>query len=412
MTSIQIRKLGPATVAFMALMIGILVGFYAILFYASRAADLKGFFSIVGTGLLVAGGSFVIGGLLGFLFGIPRTLQAQQSEQTYISSFQSESLHDDTKSGEERKNNQGLDNGKAAYYQANTNLEQISDWLTKILVGVGLTQLTKMPTFFVELGNQLSPAFGNFESSATFSVAVFVFFIVCGFLIFYLWTRLYMAGELKRADLGSELSEVRSRMQRIEEQNLKDASALGAVQQMLNPPEGIHGISESELISKIKAASSQVKAQIFYQARIVRTENWKREATKYKMERTIPIFRALITSDEEDKYYANYGQLGFALKDKRKPDYQGAERVLSRAIEIRGSWKRQGWVSYEFVRAICRIHMDPNFQNHSASGSEDRQKIFDDLSVAAKSQDVQGWFLDTPEIIEWMDLNRITMDDL
>src|ERR1700730_13401118 len=28
----------------------------------------------------------------------------------------------------------------------NTNLEQISDWLTKILVGVGLTQLHKLPT--------------------------------------------------------------------------------------------------------------------------------------------------------------------------------------------------------------------------------------------------------------------------
>jgi hypothetical protein len=32
----------------------------------------------------------------------------------------------------------------AAAYEANTNLERISDWLTKILVGVSLTQLTKI----------------------------------------------------------------------------------------------------------------------------------------------------------------------------------------------------------------------------------------------------------------------------
>ncbi len=30
-------------------------------------------------------------------------------------------------------------------YRSNTNLEQISDWLTKILVGVGLTQQTFFP---------------------------------------------------------------------------------------------------------------------------------------------------------------------------------------------------------------------------------------------------------------------------
>ena len=53
------------------------------------------------------------------------------------------------------------------------------------------------------------------------------------------------------------------------------------------------------------------------------------------MERTIPIFRALITSDTEKRYHANFAQLGFALKDQRKPAWSEAEEALSRAIAIR-----------------------------------------------------------------------------
>jgi predicted secreted protein len=57
----------------------------------------------------------LIGGLLGFLFGIPRTLQQEASQATE----------------QNRK-----DRPQETNYAVNTNLDQISDWLTKILVGV------------------------------------------------------------------------------------------------------------------------------------------------------------------------------------------------------------------------------------------------------------------------------------
>jgi len=41
-------------------------------------------------------------------------------------------------------------------YSGNTNLEQISDWLTKILVGVGLTQLREIPGQVQRLATQCS----------------------------------------------------------------------------------------------------------------------------------------------------------------------------------------------------------------------------------------------------------------
>src|SRR6266508_6277591 len=83
-------------------------GLGAILVYA------WGDWDILAVAALVAGGAFVAGGLLGFLFGIPRSLAGPE----------------------------GSVDGAAAggAYRPNTNLEQISDWLTKILVGVGLVQ--------------------------------------------------------------------------------------------------------------------------------------------------------------------------------------------------------------------------------------------------------------------------------
>ena len=59
-------------------------------------------------------------------------------------------------------------------YPVNTNLEQVSDWLAKIIVGVTLPQLTVLPEW---LGK------------------------VAGFLAGYLMTRLYLASALKRAEL-------------------------------------------------------------------------------------------------------------------------------------------------------------------------------------------------------------------
>ncbi|MEA5511943.1 hypothetical protein VB715_19395 [Crocosphaera sp. UHCC 0190] len=74
--------------------------------------------------IIIAFSSFALGGLIGFLFGIPRYFNEKKS---YNSSSQSS------------ENSQSRSN--QINYRSNTNLEQISDWLTKILVGVGLTQL-------------------------------------------------------------------------------------------------------------------------------------------------------------------------------------------------------------------------------------------------------------------------------
>ncbi len=69
--------------------------------------------SVFSVACMSAGASMLGGGLFGFLFGIPRSLQAQKDEVAA--------------SGREPAAE------KPSGYGPNTNLEQISDWLTKIL---------------------------------------------------------------------------------------------------------------------------------------------------------------------------------------------------------------------------------------------------------------------------------------
>src|SRR5690348_5138906 len=45
--------------------------------------------------------------------------------------------------------------GASERYASNSNLEQISDWLTKLLVGAGLVQLTSTPGRLRDLGEYL-----------------------------------------------------------------------------------------------------------------------------------------------------------------------------------------------------------------------------------------------------------------
>jgi hypothetical protein len=127
---------------------------------------------------LVGLGALAVGFFAGFLFGIPRVLQ----ETIPVT-----------------------DGSRGNYEQrVNTNLEQISDWLTKIIVGVGLVQLNSIPGFLWRVSTKLSHAFskdGSVNQSAVPAIcAAIVFFSVLGLLSGYLITRLYFAGVFALAD--------------------------------------------------------------------------------------------------------------------------------------------------------------------------------------------------------------------
>lgn len=141
---------------------------------------LQVFLDVLGRGVLIACASFLVGVLLGFIFGIPRALQSQPQNPA--------------------------DTGPT--YHVNTNLEQISDWLTKIIVGVSLVELGRVPELVKRLGAYLSTCLGDLCKSPSVAVVVVVLFAVLGFLAGYLLTRLYLTGAFRRRDSAAGAGEL------------------------------------------------------------------------------------------------------------------------------------------------------------------------------------------------------------
>ncbi len=83
--------------------------------------------------------------------------------------------------------------------QVNTNLETISDWLCKIIVGVGLIELRGIPTQIDYLAAALTRDLGN-GFTHSYAGGLIVYFVILGFFGGYLVTRLFLAGEFRRAD--------------------------------------------------------------------------------------------------------------------------------------------------------------------------------------------------------------------
>lgn len=165
--------------------VALLAGLVALMIFAyAMVGDTAGRIEIVGSGLLVAGAAALLGALLGFLFGIPRTLQDTAERQA---------ASGDTTPSPSRD--------AAAQYGVNTNLEQISDWLTKILVGVGLTQFDTVVDRGWAMAGVLAPRFGGTESGGqVLVVCLGLHFAVTGFFFGYLLTRLFLTGAFIRAE--------------------------------------------------------------------------------------------------------------------------------------------------------------------------------------------------------------------
>jgi hypothetical protein len=359
----------------------ILVGLFGLLGLSVYAAQYSGLqhVSVAGVGIVVAGAALLIGGLLGFLFGIPHTLPPEHRRPP----------NGDGNQGTAKPKSPGT---AEPSYLPNTNLEQISDWLTKILVGVGLTELSSIPSKMKRLGDYLAPGLGGASDSSTFALGLSMYFVVCGFLIGFLWTRLCLQRAMRESDVAAEAVTKAENAEKNSDQALAelrkqeacrkaDDEAWALVNRQLSLGPGLPSVSEEELNEKINMATGPTRARIYYDAARVRSNNWS--DNKPLMERTIPIFKALIASDSENRYPENHGQLGFALKDKG--DFKGALDQLEIAISMRRQLqKSEGQAWSEFLRAVCRINLDGKFNQVPKQPSDDETKrlILEDLRTA------------------------------
>jgi tetratricopeptide (TPR) repeat protein len=85
----------------------------------------------------------------------------------------------------------------------NTNLGQVSDWLTKIIVGLGLVQIKQAPEYLQRLAWYTGQALGAQTKSVDGehkAAALVIYFTVLGLLGGYLLTRMFFAAAFGRAD--------------------------------------------------------------------------------------------------------------------------------------------------------------------------------------------------------------------
>lgn len=148
-------------------LVAMLCGMFGILIYAWTAGDFTKVFAVL---CLVGLASWMGGSLIGFLFGVPR--------------YQA-----------------GTNQTDRSKFVPNTNLEQISDWLTKIIIGATLVQIKDISIGIGTVSERIGAQLGTVAGS-TVSAGVILFFFFTGFMWGYLWCSLRIFGEM--ASLGEQ----------------------------------------------------------------------------------------------------------------------------------------------------------------------------------------------------------------
>jgi hypothetical protein len=114
-----------------------------------------------------AGGLFTaaiaVGAVFGFLFGLPRHRFVEQ----------------EGKSSEARSE---------SHFLANSNLLKVSDWLTTILIGLGLVQLANAGPAIADLSQSLREPLGGMTYAGVSAVATMIGVSIVAVIMTYLWT--------------------------------------------------------------------------------------------------------------------------------------------------------------------------------------------------------------------------------
>jgi hypothetical protein len=182
---------------FLGLVALVLLGISALFLIASQT---YGYLAAIGICGLIFAMAAALGGVVGFLFSVPRILA--KDPLAPVSELEDQQPGDDAR-GRRR----------LSLLRSNSNLERISEWLTTMLVGVGLTQIgtlddrlysfseyLKLNTAHLGPSGQSIPIVGPF---------ILLFGLVAGFIFFYLYTRIYLSALFQYVErvLGDHLND-------------------------------------------------------------------------------------------------------------------------------------------------------------------------------------------------------------
>lgn len=320
--------------------------------------------------LLTACAALVFGFSLGFVFGVPRA-PTDGSEDQVVTPLR-------------------------------TNLEQVSDWLTKIIVGVGLTQLANAPEALMGTAKLFAATDGP-EQVALYA-SIIVVFALTGNLVGFLSARLFLGDSLRLADAAVL---VRRQLEAHEE---ADAQALAAAKELVRLDDEVGDTQRDEVEARARrlaaAASSSVKVSLFY----IADEQMRGEPPGPMWARAVPILEGLVDDDAGERFHRNRYLLAMALlygvgdTVARKR----AAALLDQAIRIRDKAAATDYRQYEYARAAVTIKSDPAFSKRKPSTEAVRARVRELLNAAAGRT---GLLKDPdPDVEAWLALNGSSPD--
>lgn len=156
----------------------ILLGVLGLSLYAAQSGSRALFVQILAVGLLASGTAALGGTLLGVLFGVPHPGASVVATAP-----------------EERSSS-----GVSEVVRTSTNLEQIADWLIKILIGAGLTQVHALPGALKQLSAWLGASLPGRPEAGNVVLGAVVYCLALGVLFGYVWTRVVLSPMLRRTD--------------------------------------------------------------------------------------------------------------------------------------------------------------------------------------------------------------------
>ena len=132
----------------------------------------------------ITSNAVLVGGiLLGFLFGIPKKHKLTAESRPAPSPTTSEVNTSPSTSSQSTQ---------LSYYDDNTNLEEISDWLTKIIIGLSLVEFKEIKIEMIATAENIGKIFVCLPTDTGYAIgfSTLIFFGGIGLALGYLWARI------------------------------------------------------------------------------------------------------------------------------------------------------------------------------------------------------------------------------
>jgi hypothetical protein len=286
---------------------------------------------IFGVAILTALGFLVVGFVLGFIFCIPRTpARSTTGAANYAAG-----------GGGHSDDGSGAAGTHADPVETNSNLNEISDWLTKIIVGVGLVELNKIPGKLSDLATYIGSGLRNCSATASdpcvknseaLALGIVIFFFAAGFLFGYIWTRFYyqrtlseLAGRAERVDrawTNTLWAEVL-----LQQNALSDANSAIDQSLAINPTSSGALLTKGRILKRMAQSQGPgVNPDLLRQALKFASQAWELKPDRPQPAYNVACYQALLGMDKTEvlKNLQKAIQLDARLKQaaRNDPDFQ------------------------------------------------------------------------------------------